>query len=593
MRVQRRHRGWMWVALACAAGCGQRPEVTPDLLPPWVLGVEPAGNDVPVRSEIRVRFSEPLRRDRVFWFDAKTGRHEPDGVTLGLAADEFDLVAGAESPPFSAEERAFVVPADVALSEDRTSVLLVPRAPLEPEQEYVIVVSRRLEDDAGNRLILSRDEPTNETHVVLLFTGRPPDRTRPAARLVSPPAASVANPYDLRAIEIEFSEPVEPDTLTPASVSLVEWATQAPVAIRSLEPGTSSAKLVLAASEEAGCATLCPGRRYALAISSAVLDYAGNPFDGESLALQTFETARCLDQDPPNIEADSIDAAPTDVSVAVTWRTDEPGPSRLLLTAGDLGALAACAEGGGPGCRSVEGEPAPCDGEPDPCAPTSPPLCPRRVDVDGLAPATRYAYRVVSFDGGGRASTGPDRTFVTGPAVGRPVVSEVFVSPAAPLDGAAEFIELRNVGSGPIDLAGWRLARCPDAPCTGARDSDWVLRAFADGLSMLAPGAVAVAAGDAFPLASMGFPASALRLRGSSPALLTRGLRDGNADGYALVDPAGRVVSSYGGWFGPGGTSANRGRAFERIGPGDGRSSWTRASRSVPASAQNFATPGE
>jgi hypothetical protein len=152
-----------------------------------------------------------------------------------------------------------------------------------------------------------------------------------------------------------------------------------------------------------------------------------------------------------------------------------------------------------------------------------------------------------------RATVG---TFETGAIPGPPpwpVLTEVRADAATP-EAGGEYVEIANLGEGPLDLAGFRLAK---RTTTGALSSCAIL-APAD---LVAPGGVALAVGGAYdgryPLLA-GVP-----LATCGSAALLGGLANDRAPEVLLLDPDGAVASS----FGAGGVAPRCPAAAERLEP--------------------------
>ena len=130
--------------------------------------------------------------------------------------------------------------------------------------------------------------------------------------------------------------------------------------------------------------------------------------------------------------------------------------------------------------------------------------------------------------------------FETGAAPGPPplpVLTEVRADAETP-EAGGEYVEIANLGEGPLDLFGWRLAKrtssgalssCPLAP----REED-----------VVEPGGLALAAGGAYD-GRYALPAGTPVVPCGAAALLG-GIANDRAPEILLVDPAGEVASSFG-----------------------------------------------
>lgn len=309
---------------------------------------------------------------------------------------------------------------------------------------------------------------------------------------------------------------------------------------------------------------------------------------GDSLELSVTRGAACQDTAPPRISG--FTATPASSSARFSWKTDETATTLVQVAAGNAAALGAACDATPPtaACLSANASAASCSA--DVCALPSDPsafACGHEATISGLTAGTSYSWRVVARDGGARSATSPVQTFTTGTGPSL-VVNEVFVSPSttapSPIGSAAkgEFIEIFNAGSSPVDLTGWKLTRCSDNDCTGTRDTPWPALS-----GQVAAGGYAVVGHTSFDATIMSVPASALVVK-----IASFGLRDSNADGYALLDPSGAVHSTYGA-FGRKGSS-HKGKSFERkvASNPDADANWADSTAAVVSASGNFATPG-
>lgn len=142
---------------------------------------------------------------------------------------------------------------------------------------------------------------------------------------------------------------------------------------------------------------------------------------------------------------------------------------------------------------------------------------------------------VLDAEGRRRASVA---TFETGAAAGPPpwpVLTEVRADAATP-EAGGEYVELANVGEGPLDLYGHRLAK---RTSTGALSS-----CALPGDAVLAPGAVALAVGGAYDGRYVLPPGATLLACGGSSLL--GGLANDRPPEILLLGPDGAVVASFG-----------------------------------------------
>ncbi len=598
--------------VALVACVDQRPPVKADLEKPYVLSVSPAGT-VPTDATFRVQFSEPVKQTSLFWADADAGAPLPDGVVIApvayQAVDETGAPKGAldpdnvsnivselNSPPISATSRPRIVVATVELSADRTEVIITPQAPLKGDTDYVVVVSKKVTDDANNPLMNSESQ-TNETQVFEFRTEAPPDTGAPTAKLLSPAPGATGIALDTREVVVEFSEPMDNSTFERSSVMLMDGETQQEIRPTSTRWAENRLTLVLPDGFGTDCDVLCPGVSYRLYVDPAVTDLAGNPLAPVD-AAQQFTAAVCVDDAPPTLG--TPDVRESDVSAQVTFKSDEPVTGTVNFES--------CS---GPCPPSVPLPAATC--APDICAlPTDEVdfACSYAVRLTGLNPTQTYNVRIRVFDSGGRAAVSEPLTFQTLAPLPKLVLNELFAGPKTSTSGPitdanqAKFLEIQNVGNIAVDLTptgsgstrkAWSLARCPTPDCAGSLTNVWPMKPVA-GPSTLAPGAYAVAAGNAFDATLMGVPASATLLKndGSSTTVLSNGLTSTTAYAYALLSPDGAIISTYGAHLGKPNLSATTGRSFERkvATDDDVATNWSVCQSPVSGATGNYATPG-
>jgi hypothetical protein len=221
---------------------------------------------------------------------------------------------------------------------------------------------------------------------------------------------------------------------------------------------------------------------------------------------------------------------------------------RLVLVRADALRAAVAAVESDAGALELEGTIA-CDSAVDPGG--------RRVELRPLAPLRAWtghalvlSSRVRAADG--RAVLDPEgrrRTFVRSFATGAPegppgvpVLTEVLVDAATP-EAGGEYVEILNVGEGPLDLAGWRLGK---RSASGALSSCEI---SAPAGVVLAPGAVGLVGGGAWD-GRYELPAGVPVLSCGATALLG-GIANDRAPALLLADPTGAVIATFGAGGGP------------------------------------------
>ena len=156
-----------------------RPLTVLDVVPPAVTAIVPAGGaaDVAVSTTVSVQFSEPIDRATV---TAASMR-----LTTGTSA----------------------VPVTFAFADNDRLVTMTPGAPLAFGAPHAITIETAVSDPAGNRVAEA---------VTSVFTTRAADVTSPRVSVIQPPDNAVDVPNGSY-IEVTFTEPIDPATITPAS----------------------------------------------------------------------------------------------------------------------------------------------------------------------------------------------------------------------------------------------------------------------------------------------------------------------------------------------------------------------------------------
>jgi len=218
----------------------------------------------------------------------------------------------------------------------------------------------------------------------------------------------------------------------------------------------------------------------------------------------------------------------------------------------------------------------------------------RRLTLRPLAPLTPGAIHAVLVgplaDAGGRPVLDPEgrrRVFLTtfetarappGPPP-RPVLTEALADATAP-EAGGEYVEVWNLGPGPLELEGWRLAKRTAsgfATCIATR---------AEG-GPVGPGGVALLTGGAWD-GRYDVPAGVARYACGATSL-AGGLANDRAPELRLLDPSGVIQAT----LGEGGAAPRCPGAVERIDPEgpDAPENWACAEGTGTPGACNDATP--
>lgn len=580
------------VAGALVAGCEPPMDrIIPDLEPPYIVRVTPSGNAVAADATFEIKFSEPIQHRTIFWHDEDLGEAVPDGIVLGLSDDEDYLKSAVDNPPLSVTQRKKTLPVEVVLSASRDTVTVRPMQPLEGLTNYTLLVTRKIKDDRSNSLIKAPGEKKNATQLFSFTTAPSPDRTPPVATLKNPVPETTGVPIELGQVEVGFSEEIDAPTLTAATIGLRVRGTQDELVTAAVTLEGLVATFTLGDHPDGDCEKLCPDTEYELRVSSSVTDLAGNPVSTANLSTQYFKSATCTDDHPPRIANEATpEVDPGDVSVKVTWRTDEASTSVVELVEGDEAKLVTeCSASPTEACVIVTGASSACQA--DVCELSDNPAewqCQHSVVVSGLKPDTRYTLRVLSADAKGQQVYSNAVDFDTLEPLPKIVLNELFVSPSAPLTTTSEFIELFNAGDLDVDLAGWKIVRCDDNDCTTYTNESPLAPWDETDPTVLPAGAYAVVVGNSFPWYSASDVDGALVFRG------LKSLRDGNVDGYVLLNQDGVPASSYRGHLGKANSTANKAKSFERkvATEADEAGNWAVSTAEFGTPAGNFATPG-
>lgn len=186
-------------------------------------------------------------------------------VTFTVAIDPATLT------PYSLrlqDEGGNEVPGALTLSDDGLTASLIPTTPFSEGKTYAIEVTRQIRDtndipldiDGADSLLIS-------TFSVLA--------TPPTVVSVTPADEATVAP-DLAAIEVTFSEAMDPATITPATFLLSDM--QGAV---SYDPETLTARFDIAGGP------LVPKRLYTIFVAGTVTDAAGVPMGGDLLVRFT------------------------------------------------------------------------------------------------------------------------------------------------------------------------------------------------------------------------------------------------------------------------------------------------------------------
>jgi hypothetical protein len=353
---------------------------------------------------------------------------------------------------------------------------------------------------------------TDLTNVSLSGGDSPPSLGPGGAVLVEPPPGSTGVPLNLEAVVLRLP-------------SAVAWGANG---VRICD-GAAAAVPAAAPAEEACSGGVCyrvalagtlpPGAACSIALGSGNAEAGGQAL--ASGIVGTFDTATAADTSPPVLSQVTVAAAGPCLSVS--FSTDEPAAGTVVVTAGGVETDSP----GGVGQTTFD----------------------VAVPLGGL-PAMASASVVVSVaDRAGNVAASSPLVFETPPALPPIVVTEVLANAAGP-EPAQEYVELRNLGTEPVPLAGLRIE-----DSKGGDDL---------------PGETLAAGGYALVVTSGYDPAQGQDPAPRAGTLLLRVDSRIGADGLSNGGEAVKlvqgdaVVSSYGGWVDVS-SSAWAGRAVHRL----------------------------
>jgi hypothetical protein len=254
--------------------------VVPDAVPPQVSEIAPGDGaiDVPLNTVVVVRFTEAIQAASVV----------PGSVRLFQDAAE--------------------IPGTVAPSGDALSVTFAPTQPLAELASHTVRVEG-LRDLAGNTMAGS---------VASSFTtGQFADTTSPVVLRTSPAQGASGVPVNAP-FRIEFSERMDPATLTTASVVVYDGYRDVPGMVQ-VDPAGTTASFI-----PANPFAVARSHQVSVGVAAIVNDAAGNPMAGQHFH---FTTARDEDLDAPGVVATSPPDGAVDVPTnarAITLDFNEP-----------------------------------------------------------------------------------------------------------------------------------------------------------------------------------------------------------------------------------------------------------------------------
>jgi Bacterial Ig-like domain len=409
-------------------------------------------------------------------------------------------------------------------SADARCFTVAPLGSLAPLNEYDLSVAKGVLSASGVELAHGTGQTTSF---------RSAFRTREAkarATLLVPAEGTIDAPLDLAAIRLSFSEPL---------TSLGRAFEVEPGALEGLlTPDGLGAVAPLTAPGVAG-------QSVALNLDSSLRDATGGA--PEILAPLGFTYGACAEAGAPSLGAGL--ALGRDRDAVVLFLVDRPSLCDAAVTdpaCPDGGALAA---------------PAVCDQAYDPCMPSG--SCQCLVPLVGLCPGNSISVVPSAHGWNGRTASTESLALTLWPALPTVAIGELMLSPPAG-KRAQIYVEVQNVGTGPIDLKGLVLADCRGTVDCFAPAHEQAFGAFAAGGATVLPshGYALLVDGTFDATLYPGLPAGTLLLSPSDRSPLMH-LASNQPQPIGLVDAAsGALLSSFDGSLLP-----VEGVAIERIDP--------------------------
>ncbi|MEZ7893140.1 MAG: Ig-like domain-containing protein [Candidatus Wallbacteria bacterium] len=232
--------------------------MAPDITPPKVISCFPKNleKQLAVNTTVQIIFSERLK----------------EGVVNNKTIVLYD-------------ENGTETPAAVTYDAIMRRATITPRRNLEYSTNYKIVVTKIIQDMAGNGM--------RETFVSQFKTLAAPDRTRPELASACPEAGAINVSLDT-SINMSFTKKLDPLTVTNKNIFLRNENTHSDVAIE-ISYNDKLKQIDIIPHEKLSYSTT-----YQLVLSRGVTDSAGNLFD--STIVVEFTTKDAPDVTPPEIK---------------------------------------------------------------------------------------------------------------------------------------------------------------------------------------------------------------------------------------------------------------------------------------------------
>jgi hypothetical protein len=260
---------------------------------PEVLYVEPqpGASAVPTDTTIVITFSEPV--------DTTTVHSCSPGSTSSLPTFKL-LESTGEAPalnnPSDPCDDSNVVPVDVAISADKTIVILTPLRELRDTTQHTIIISRGEINSKGELAGGVRDlvgQPLEQDFIWSFVTR---DNEPPTVLTVSPPDSGINIPVE-SVVRVTFSEPIDPSSIDETSFA-VEGPAGSVQGQHNLILGNTV--IVFTPTDASGNRMYFePNSSYTVSVNG-VMDPAGNVMLPQDSVFITFRT---IDTIPPVIDS--------------------------------------------------------------------------------------------------------------------------------------------------------------------------------------------------------------------------------------------------------------------------------------------------
>ena len=292
----------IWVAamgtlLLTAAGCWSELEPAGDYDPPRVIEILPASPVLPVDGSLEVRFSESLFAENI---------HADSVVIVERALVNESFITDLDNPPLIDSRKDDVVPVNVSLAQENTSVLVEPLVQLTASTNYALLLSSDVRDEAGNPLVGPdglrahfRYDFTTDAGPPIVVTN---DVNQEGISLVAP---------NRQRFHVQFDQPVVLSDLTAAAFESTTAGAKTPAVESLLLNHDQTLMTVNLVRDLNGCEVFSPGSQYELVLTPSIVNAAGLPMASERIGFETgtaCENGGVMILDSPDVLAEESNA---------------------------------------------------------------------------------------------------------------------------------------------------------------------------------------------------------------------------------------------------------------------------------------------